>query len=89
MPTPAEIERIVKLAEECMEVAHTAMKTIRFGFDCDYVENTTNRHHLEIELGNLVCAMNYMCEKGDLHLPTILRESEKHRESMLSKLLQQ
>ena len=66
--TPAELERLSLLVEECAEVQQIAMKIMRHGYDFHHPERsgTTNRNELEGELGDLMMAMDFVASRGDV-----------------------
>ena len=67
--TPSEAERIAILMEECAEVIHICAKTLRHGYESyDPTGNpeNTNRHMLEIELGDVEHAMALMWLNDDI-----------------------
>jgi NTP pyrophosphatase (non-canonical NTP hydrolase) len=72
--TPAEVERLSCLAEECGEVVQMVGKILRHGYE-DYSpfdeSKTSNRHNLEKELGDLRYWMIAMCLVGDVRKDAI------------------
>jgi NTP pyrophosphatase (non-canonical NTP hydrolase) len=76
--TPAELERLAILAEECAEVGHMIGKILRHGYESfDPIpghDPTQNRFLLEKELGDLMWAMRAMCLAHDINAERI----EKH-----------
>lgn len=72
------------LEEECAETIQAVSKIFRFGFDGCHpdIPNYTNREHLETEIGDLLCLIKIMCDKG------MITESElaRHAEYKLIKL---
>lgn len=63
--TPAEVERLALLSEECGEVIQAIGKILRHGYEsCHPDSSVTNRENLEREIGDVYAAI------------TILRESE-------------
>lgn len=69
--TPAELERLSILAEECGEVIKEVNKIIRHGYE-DYSPfddtKTPNREKLENEIGDLTFIVNFMNERKDINL---------------------
>jgi NTP pyrophosphatase (non-canonical NTP hydrolase) len=68
--TPAQAERLAKLAEEAGEIVQAAMKILRHGYDSfnpDDPDHEGNRAELERELGDLHAITGLMLERGDLH----------------------
>lgn len=74
--TPAEIERLACIMEECAEVQQIIGKILRHGFDstnpCAVDVNTTNREMLNRELGDLDAVIKMACEAGDVSSFAIL-----------------
>ena len=67
--TPAELERLACLAEECAEVIHAVGKILRHGYeDCNPFEESevNNRRKLEEELGDLRYSIQSMSLAGDV-----------------------
>jgi NTP pyrophosphatase (non-canonical NTP hydrolase) len=52
--------------EECAEVTQAISKIFRFGFDSRYpsLESKDNKAHLEEEIGDLLCMIKILEEKG-------------------------
>lgn len=80
--TPAQIERLAILAEECGETVQAAMKVIRRGYDRKHPRKPgpTNRGHLEEEVGNVLNAIEMLVEAGDLRPKRIKASLESKRE---------
>jgi NTP pyrophosphatase (non-canonical NTP hydrolase) len=51
--------------EECAEVTQAISKVFRFGIDGEH-NGATNRERLEEEVGDLLCMIEMMMEKGIL-----------------------
>jgi NTP pyrophosphatase (non-canonical NTP hydrolase) len=49
--------------EECAEVTQAISKCFRFGAD-DFFKGVSNRQHLEEEIGDLMCMIDLMIDKG-------------------------
>ena len=82
--TPAELERLAILAEECGEVVQAVNKIIRHGYATghpDHDEN--NRFDLEKECGDVRCAMIRLCEAGDLDKQHIHNQANYKAKSVL------
>jgi len=66
--TPAQLERLVLLAEECGEVVQIIGKIIRHGYEshnpCDD-NKTINRELLNKEISHIYVALRLMDEEGD------------------------
>lgn len=80
--SPAELERLAILAEECAEVIQVIGKIQRHGFESYNPfdpKRTTNRALLETELGHVMYATRLMGSQGagDVSTSGIIQESEK------------
>lgn len=53
---PLSVELLGLLVEECGEVGQRVGKVLRWGWDADFA-GTTQRHKLEVELGDVLAAM--------------------------------
>ena len=63
--TPAEAERLAVLAEECGETIQMVGKILRHGYESSHPDGgPTNRQQLERELGDILAAMDMLCEPG-------------------------
>jgi NTP pyrophosphatase (non-canonical NTP hydrolase) len=73
-----EVEREVMLIaqEECAEVTQAISKVFRFGFDSTY-NGRTNKERLEEEIGDLVCMLDLMRERGLIDWGNVIDASEK------------
>jgi len=81
--TPAEVERLTLLAEECAEVIQAVGKIMRHGYESRYPEDgPTNRERLESELGDIDCAKALLVSYRDLNPSVILAASLKKREKL-------
>jgi NTP pyrophosphatase (non-canonical NTP hydrolase) len=49
--------------EECAEVTQAISKVFRFGTDDEY-KGQTNREHLEEEIGDLMCMIDLLIDRG-------------------------
>jgi NTP pyrophosphatase (non-canonical NTP hydrolase) len=56
--------------EECAEVIQAISKVFRFGPNREW-EGTTNKHNLEIELGQLICCIELLVKEWSLDLKVI------------------
>lgn len=70
--SPAEVERLALLMEECGEVIQVIGKVLRHGY-ASYHPDTgkTNREDLERELGDLWAACSLMTGAGDISLSKV------------------
>ena len=67
--TPAETERLAILAEEMGEVIQVIGKIIRHGYDSRNPldkKSKSNRVNLELELGDVISAINRMVRENDV-----------------------
>ena len=84
--TPEEHERLAVLSEELGEVQQIIGKILRHGYDSYNPNETsvrTNREKLEIELGDIMCAIDLMGdENSDIDLIKIDRQRTKKREKL-------
>lgn len=67
--TPAQLERLAILSEECGEVVQVIGKILRHGFDSASpveVNATRNRGLLEYEIGHVYHAIQRMLDAGDI-----------------------
>jgi NTP pyrophosphatase (non-canonical NTP hydrolase) len=82
MLSPAQLELLACLAEECGEVVQVIGKIMRHGYD-DWspldVSRTTNRANLERELGDLNAVCDRIRAAGDIKVKNIQDASDaKH-----------
>ncbi len=82
--TPAESEICNIFMEECAESIQAVSKIFRFGFDSCHpdVPNFNNREHLQEEIGDLICMVKIMCDKGIISD----REISRYAEAKMNKL---
>lgn len=65
--TPAEVERLALLSEECGEVIQAIGKILRHGYEsCHPDSSVTNRENLEREIGDAYAAMTILIENEDV-----------------------
>ena len=79
--SPAELERLAKLAEECGEVIHAINRIILHG----YHDKKANRNNLEKECGDVRACMIRLCNAGDLSKDRIHRRASyklKHQKNL-------
>ncbi len=72
--TPAEIERLAVLVEECAEVQQIAMKILRHGYESHNpfdAEKVTNRRLLQTEIGDLQLSIELLAKNKDVDLTRI------------------
>lgn len=77
--TPAQAERLAKLAEECGEVIQAVCKILRHGYDSSNPDDGTfkdNRDQLMAEFGDLAAAWQWMLEAGDVDFSKFDRYAE-------------
>ena len=83
--TPAQLERLAILAEECAEVQQIAMKIIRHGYESHnpFDEATRpNRDLLEKELGHIEYISRLMMDERDIRRANIARSSGEKEDSI-------
>lgn len=59
----SEREIMLITQEECAEVTQAISKVFRFGFESEY-NGRTNKERLEEEIGDLMCMIQLMHERG-------------------------
>lgn len=67
--TPAEVERLVWLSEECAETIQIISKILRHGYESthpDKPEGPNNMQMLEVELGHIEAAKTLMIKAADI-----------------------
>ncbi len=65
--SPAQYERLALIAEEAGEIVQAIGKILRHGYESTHpTGGPTNRHLLEIEIGDLGCAIDLSVGAGDL-----------------------
>jgi NTP pyrophosphatase (non-canonical NTP hydrolase) len=87
--TPAQRERLQKLAEECSEVIQVVCKILAHGFDsaCPVTQNhplgsDPNRNLLENELGDVMLVYSNMVRLGDIDGQNIFLRGIKKLETV-------
>ena len=58
--TPAQLERLAILMEECGEIQQAIGKVLRHGWEGRYDNGVTNREQLEIEIGDVRVAIRML-----------------------------
>jgi NTP pyrophosphatase (non-canonical NTP hydrolase) len=61
--SPAQIERLVWLAEECSEVVKAVMKILRHGYEN---QANSNKFGLEEEIGDVLAAIDILISESDV-----------------------
>jgi NTP pyrophosphatase (non-canonical NTP hydrolase) len=87
--SPAELERLAKLAEECAEVIQVVGKIMVHGYASGHPnrpEQGNNRQHLEEELGHVEYLTQLMCSRGDVNADKIW-ESHQEKSETIGKYL--
>ena len=67
--------------EECAEVTQAISKVFRFGYDSEY-NGRTNQQRLTEEVGDLLCMIDLMIEKGILNNAAVMQASLKKRSKL-------
>jgi len=67
----AQKERLIKLIEECGEVIQIASKTLQYGFNERYKDNSDNRERLEKEIADVLFWVLMLNEYDDIKLNNI------------------
>lgn len=83
--TPAEVERLAILAEECAEVIQIVGKVLRHGYESHHPKDpleTSNRELLAMEIGHIWAAVGIMLDDADLLPATIAKSKESKAESV-------
>lgn len=72
--TPAELERLAWLAEECAEVIQAVQKVIRFGYEDKYPgTEVTAREHLQGEVEDVLAVIGEMSRVDDLEAEDLVQ----------------
>jgi NTP pyrophosphatase (non-canonical NTP hydrolase) len=67
--------------EECAEVTQAISKVFRFGMDEVY-NGVSNREHLQEEIGDLICMLQVMEEKGIIDWTKVSLYASKKRDKL-------
>lgn len=67
--------------EECAEVTQAISKVFRFGYDSVY-NDRSNQQRLTEEVGDLVCMIDLMVEKGILNEWSVQEAAQKKRNKL-------
>lgn len=85
--SPAEVERLALLAEECGEVVQVVGKILRHGYKSVHPNGgPNNRRLLEQECGDVRHAMIRMCEAGDL-AKQVIHDAADHKAEVVERYL--
>lgn len=76
-----EREIMLIAAEECAEVIQAISKSLRFGLDHEW-EGVVNSKHLSVEIGDLFCMIDLLCERGMVNRDDIYEASVRKRERL-------
>lgn len=79
--TNSEKQILLICQEECAEVTQAISKVFRFGYDSEY-NDRTNQERLTEEVGDLLCMINLMIEKGIVNDMAVMRASLKKRSKL-------
>lgn len=84
--TPAQAERLALLSEELGEAQQAVGKILRHGYESfspfDQTQ-TTNRSALEREMGDVMCALNFLTANGDLNDRNVSDRAYQKSETVL------
>jgi NTP pyrophosphatase (non-canonical NTP hydrolase) len=79
--TDSEKQILLICQEECAEVTQAISKVFRFGYDSEY-NDRTNHQRLTEEVGDLLCMIDLMIEKGILNNVAVTQASLKKRSKL-------
>lgn len=79
--TESEKQILLICQEECAEVTQAISKVFRFGYDSEY-NDRTNHQRLTEEVGDLLCMIDLMIEKGILNNVAVTQASLKKRSKL-------
>jgi NTP pyrophosphatase (non-canonical NTP hydrolase) len=77
----SEREIMLIAQEECAEVTQAISKVFRFGID-GFHNARTNRERLEEEVGDLVCMIEMMMQRGIINQDTVYSHALKKRDKL-------
>ena len=83
--TDAMLERLAILSEEMGEAQQAVGKIIRHGYhgwNPEVVGTGTNRDDLAKELGDILCAMEMLCDSGDVEESDMVRRVRAKHEKI-------
>lgn len=78
MLTSKQQEVLAIAQEECAEVIQAISKVFRFGIDASH-NGVTNREHLTVEAGDLMCMLDLMVELGMINELEMVEASANKR----------
>lgn len=76
--TAAQIELLAILSEELGEAQGAIGKILRHGYNSanpDDDRGITNRESLQVEIGEVMCALDLLCVSGDLDINAMTKRS--------------
>ena len=79
----ASEEVLIITQEECAEVSQAISKVLRFGLSGHY-QDKTNKERLEEEIGDLMCMIEILYEKGIISQSMVEASSVYKREKLKS-----
>ena len=69
--SPAEVERLAILSEECGEVVQAIGKILRHGWESKYDNGRTNREQLEIEIADVALWTQLLIDSKDISVASL------------------
>ena len=81
MITDQQREVLLIAQEECAEVTQAISKIFRFGIDASHNE-LSNREHLAMEVGDLLCMIELMYDHDLIYPGTVREFSELKKEKL-------
>ena len=79
--TPAEVERLSLLAEECGEVIQAITKILRHGYESGW-KGSNNRDDLAKEIGDVEFATEMLTAAGDVDAVSIINATDEKAEAV-------
>ncbi len=70
------------LQEECAEVIQAISKSRRFGIDNSHKSGKTQRENLVIEIGDVLCMIELLTERGVIDAPSVQAAIRAKREKL-------
>lgn len=80
--TEQEKEILIITAEECGEVVQAVTKILRFGKESKEMAAYTNLHHLEEEVGDLLCMIELLVDFGLVDEAAMIKAADNKRERL-------